>query len=51
MTVKMDGTGKYYIPVYNALEGFISNVVFANPKWVKGEKDDNKDNKWIAALF
>ena len=44
--VCMESTGKYYIPVYNALEGFISNVVVANPKWVrciKGEKDDNKD--------
>ena len=43
-----------YIPVYNTLEGFISNVVVANPKWVKcikGEKDDNKDAKWIADLF
>ena len=50
----MESTGKYYIPVYNALEGFISNVVVANPKWVKaikGEKDDNKDAKWIADLF
>ena len=46
--VCMESTGKYYIPVYNALEGFISNVVVANPKWVaviKGEKDDNKDAK------
>ena len=52
--VCMESTGKYYIPVYNALEGFISNVVIANPKWVaviKGEKDDNKDAKWIADLF
>ena len=52
--VCMDSTGKYYIPVYNALEGHISNVVVANPKWVKaikGEKDDNKDAKWIADLF
>ena len=50
----MESTGKYYIPVYNALESFISNVVVANPKWVKcikGEKDDNKDAKWIADLF
>lgn len=50
----MESTGKYYIPVYNALEGHISNVVVANPKWVKaikGEKDDNKDAKWIADLF
>ena len=52
--VCMESTGKYYIPVYNALEGFISNVVVANPKWVKcikGEKDDNKDAKWNADLF
>ena len=52
--VCMESTGKYYIPVYNVLEGFISNVVVANPKWVaviKGEKDDNKDAKWIADLF
>ena len=50
----MESTGKYYIPVYNALEDFISNVVVANPKWVaviKGEKDNNKDAKWIADLF
>ena len=52
--VCMESTGKYYIPVYNALESYISNVVVANPKWVKaikGEKDDNKDAKWIADLF
>ena len=50
----MEYTGKYYVPVYNALENDISNVVVANPKWVKaikGEKDDNKDAKWIADLF
>ena len=28
--VCMESTGKYYIPVYNALEGHISNVVVAN---------------------
>jgi len=52
--VCMESTGKYYVPIYNALEGYISNVVVANPKWVKaikGEKDDNKDAKWIADLF
>ncbi len=52
--VCMESTGKYYVPVYNALESYISNVVVANPKWVKaikGEKDDNKDAKWIADLF
>lgn len=52
--VCMESTGKYYVPVYNALENNISNVAVANPKWVKaikGEKDDNKDAKWIADLF
>ena len=52
--VCMESTGKYYIPVYNALENHISNVVVANPKWVraiKGKKDDKKDAKWIADLF
>ena len=52
--VCMESTGKYYVPVYNALEGHISNVVVTNPKWVrciKGEKDDNRDAKWIADLF
>ena len=42
--VCMESTGKYYIPVYNVLERHISNIVVANPKWVrciKGEKDDN----------
>ena len=50
----MESTGKYYIPVYNVLESHISNIVVANPKWVravKGEKDDDKDAKWIADLF
>ena len=52
--VCMESTGKYYIPIYNALEGYISNVVVANPKGVaviRGEKDDNKDAKWITDLF
>ncbi|MGN0967333.1 MAG: IS110 family transposase [Candidatus Coprovivens sp.] len=54
LNVCMESTGKYYIPVYNVLEEHISNIVVANPKWVKcvkGEKDDNKDAKWIADLF
>ena len=54
LNVCMESTGKYYIPVYNALENYIPNVVVANPKWVaviKGEKDDDKDAKWIADLF
>lgn len=50
----MESTGKYYILVYNVLESHISNIVVANPKWVravKGEKDDDKDTRWIADLF
>lgn len=47
-------SSKYYVPIYNALENYISNVIVANPKWVKAikdEKEDNKDEKWIADLF
>ena len=40
--VCMESTGKYYIPVYNALEGHISNVVVANPKWVKAIKGETR---------
>ena len=49
----MESTGKYWVPVWNVLEG-ICNVVIANPKWVsavKGNKDDKKDSKWIGNLF
>ena len=51
--VCMESTGKYWVPVYNLLEGTI-NVTIANPKWVKaikGNKDDTKDSKWIGDLF
>jgi len=51
--VCMESTGKYWVPVWNVLEG-IGNVVIANPKWVsavKGNKDDKKDSKWIGNLF
>ena len=49
----MESTGKYWIPVSNLLEDSI-NVTVANPKWVKaikGNKDDDKDSKWIGDLF
>lgn len=51
--VCMESTGKYWIPVFNLLEGKI-NITIANPKWVKavkGNKDDTKDSKWIGDLF
>jgi transposase len=51
--VCMESTGKYWVPVYNLLEGTI-RITVANPKWVKavkGNKDDKKDSKWIGDLF
>jgi transposase len=51
--VCMESTGKYWVPVWNVLEGSV-HVVIANPKWVsavKGNKDDKKDSKWIGELF
>ena len=51
--VCMESTGKYWVPVFNILEGQV-NVTIANPKWVKavkGNKDDTKDSKWIGDLF
>ena len=49
----MESTGKYWIPVYNALET-TCKVVLAHPKYVKsirGKKTDKKDAKWIADIF
>ncbi len=49
----MESSGKYWIPIFNILEGSI-RVSIANPKWVralKGNKDDVKDSKWIGDLF
>jgi len=51
--VCMESTGKYWIPVYNALEEDCE-VVLTHPKYVraiKGKKTDAKDSKWIADLF
>ncbi len=51
--VCMESTGKYWVPVFNLLEDSV-NVTISNPKWVKavkGNKDDNKDSKWIGDLF
>ncbi len=50
--VCMESTGKYWVPVFNLLEDEI-NVTIANPKWVKavkGNKNDEKDSKWIGDL-
>ncbi len=51
--VCMESTGKYWVPVWNVLEGDF-HVCIANPKWVsavKGNKDDKKDSRWIGDLF
>jgi len=51
--VCMESTGKYWVPVSNLLEDSV-NVTIANPKWVsvvKGNKDDDKDSKWIGDMF
>ena len=49
----MESTGKYWIPVFNVLEGHVG-VVVTHPKYVraiKGKKTDRKDSRWIADLF
>lgn len=51
--VCMESTGKYWIPVYNVLEGQCK-ITLAHPKYVRairGQKTDVKDAKWIADLF
>ena len=51
--VCMESTGKYWIPVFNALET-TCNITLAHPKYVKairGKKTDKKDAQWIADLF
>ena len=51
--VCMESTGKYWIPIFNVLEGHVG-VCLTHPKYVraiKGKKTDKKDSKWIADLF
>jgi len=50
----MESSGKYWIPVFNALEKADINVCLTHPKYVKaikGKKTDKKDAKWISELF
>ena len=52
--VCMESCGKYWIPVFNALEKADINVCLTHPKYVKaikGKKTDKKDAKWISELF
>lgn len=51
--VCMESTGKYWIPIFNYLEGDM-DVCLTHPKYVKaikGKKTDKKDSKWIADLY
>ena len=51
--IAMESTGKYWIPVFNVLEGEIK-VFVVHPKYtkaIKGKKTDKKDSKWIGDLF
>ena len=51
--VCMESSGKYWIPVFNALEK-TCNVCLTHPKYVKaikGKKTDKRDAKWISELF
>lgn len=51
--VCMESTGKYWIPVYNALESE-RDICLAHPKYVKairGKKTDKRDAQWIADLY
>mgnify|MGYP001104208935 FL=1 len=51
--IAMESTGKYWIPVFNVLEGEIK-VFVVHPKYtkaIKGKKTDKKDSKWNADLF
>src|SRR5437867_12335412 len=49
----MESTGSYWKPVWNVLEGQISNLILANAQRVRGlpgEKTDRKDGKRLAEL-
>jgi transposase len=51
--VCMESSGKYWIPVFNALEA-TCKVTLAHPKYTKpqkGNKTDRKDARWICDLF
>ena len=52
--VCMESCGKYWIPVFNALEKAGITICLTHPKYVKaikGKKTDKKDAKWISELF
>ena len=49
----MESSGKYWIPVFNALEK-TCKVTLAHPKYTKpqkGNKTDRRDARWICDLF
>ena len=54
ITVTMESTGKYWIPVFNILEKNNLWVTLSHPKYTKpqkGNKTDRKDAKWICNLY
>lgn len=49
--VVMESTGQYWRPVWEALEGWMEELVLMNPQHVrglKGRKTDRADAKWLA---
>jgi len=51
--VAMEGTGIYWMPVYEALEDLVPNVIVANARHIKnvpGRKTDICDAAWICEL-
>ena len=49
----MESTDKYWISVYNGLEGEM-DICLAHPKYAKtirGKKTDKKNTQWISDLY
>jgi transposase len=54
LTIAMESTGMYWIPVWNILEEMGFTLVLVNPYLIKqmpGRKSDVKDAQWIATLL
>ncbi len=54
ITIAMESTGMYWIPVWNILEEMGFTLVLVNPYLIKqmpGRKSDVKDAQWIATLL
>jgi len=54
VTIAMESTGMYWIPVWNILEDMGFDLILVNPYLIKqmpGRKSDVKDAQWIATLL